>query len=351
MKTSSYIPSLDGLRAISILIVFIAHVGFSHIVPGGFGVTVFFFLSGYLITTLMTREWDRYGGISQRAFYMRRVLRLGPPIVVTLCIAYGLLALGLAEGKADPMTVISQILFFYNYYSLYGPDAGTVKGLEILWSLAVEEHFYLIWPTLFILLCARSVRTRWLVVLLVVALLWRCLRYYGFGSYEWIIYISTDTRLDSMLYGCLLAILSWKGQADRLFPAARLPRVLLIAGAFAVLLLCLVIREDGFRSTLRYTLQGLALMPLFHYAVTRPNDLLFRPLNWRFMRKLGMWSYTIYLMHFVIVRALVYNGVADYGEPLLVGLAGLLSLGYGAAVYHFVEKPFQPLRKRLTGHG
>lgn len=350
-SSPSYIPSLDGLRAISILIVFVAHVGFGNVVPGGFGVTVFFFLSGYLITTLLTRELDQFGTISQPAFYLRRVLRLGPPIVITLILAIGLSALGLAQGEADPMTLLSQIFFFYNYYALYASDAGTVQGMEILWSLAVEEHFYLIWPALFILLAGGKIGLRTLLGILVAILIWRFVRYYAFGASEWTIYVSTDTRFDSLLYGCLLAILAWKGHADRLFPATLHIRIAYIGAALIVLVLCLLIRDGAFRSTLRYSLQGLALMPIFHYAVTRPRDLIFRPLNWKPMRKIGQWSYTIYLGHFVIINALIYNGVATSASPLLIVLSGALSAAYAAAVYRWLEKPLHPLRRQLTGHG
>src|SRR5262245_8347810 len=82
------IPSLDGIRALSVIIVMLSHVGYGDIVPGGLGVTVFFFLSGYLITTLMLSEYRRTGAISIANFYLRRAFRLLPPLLVTLLIAY-----------------------------------------------------------------------------------------------------------------------------------------------------------------------------------------------------------------------------------------------------------------------
>ena len=88
------IPSLDGLRAISILIVLVSHAGYGSVVPGGLGVTIFFFLSGYLITTLLMDERERLGRIHIGKFYLRRVLRLFPPLLVTLAVAYSLVWLG-----------------------------------------------------------------------------------------------------------------------------------------------------------------------------------------------------------------------------------------------------------------
>ena len=83
-----HIPSLDGIRAIAVLIVFLSHVGLPYI-PGGFGVTIFFFLSGYLITTLLRREYERSNRIDFKKFYMRRVLRILPPFYVVLFLAIG----------------------------------------------------------------------------------------------------------------------------------------------------------------------------------------------------------------------------------------------------------------------
>ncbi len=334
----------------SIALVFISHAGFGHIVPGGFGVTIFFFLSGYLITTLLTREWDRYGSIAQAAFYLRRIVRLGPPILLALCVSLLLAALGWAEGQIDLMTITSQVLFYYNYFSLYGDDPATVDGLGILWSLAVEEHFYLIWPTVFILLVSRAFEIRYLIGFLVAVLLWRGIRYFGFGSSEWTIYISTDTRLDSLLYGCLLAMLVWRGHADRLFNAALHMRVIWIVIAVGMLLVSFLVSDDAFRSIPRYSLQGLALMPIFYYAVTQPSDIWFRPLNWVAVRRIGQWSFTIYLIHFVIINSLIFNEIAAPGDLSLVVLSAVLSIILAAATYRWIEKPLHPLRRRLTGH-
>jgi peptidoglycan/LPS O-acetylase OafA/YrhL len=345
---TSYIPSLDGLRAVSILIVFLAHAGVSHLIPGGFGVTVFFFLSGYLITTLLTREMDRHGAVAFGAFYMRRLVRLGPPLALTLLFATALVLAGIASGDLSAATFASQILFFYNYFSLYGGGGGSVDGLGILWSLAVEEHFYLIWPALFVLFVRGRLQLWHLSALIVAILVWRAVRLLLLGTPEWTIYISTDTRLDSMLFGCLLALMTWRGVADRLMPGGAV-RWALTAGALGLLAVSFLVRDDVFRSTLRYTLQGIALMPIFHYAVTRPESWMHRPLNWAPIRWIGLYSYTIYLVHFVVIGALERNAVAERGGLLFVVLAGLISVGFAAAVYRFAERPLKPLRARLTG--
>jgi peptidoglycan/LPS O-acetylase OafA/YrhL len=104
------IPSLDGIRALSVLIVVLAHSGF-EIVPGGLGVTIFFFLSGYLITTLMLAEYERSGRLSIPKFYARRFFRLMPPLIITLAIAYSLTFSGLLPGGITAAGLAAQLLY------------------------------------------------------------------------------------------------------------------------------------------------------------------------------------------------------------------------------------------------
>ncbi len=343
------IPSLDGLRAVSILLVFLGHLGLNISIPGGFGVTVFFFLSGFLITTLLLREYHAYQSISLSRFYLRRILRLAPPLLLTLLGAALLVWAGYAKGTLDPATLTSQLFFFYNYFSLYGPVQPVVEGLGILWSLSVEEHFYLIWPLMFLLLMWGRIRLHHLVGLIVLSLIWRYVQFLGFGVDEWAIYISTDTRFDSLLFGCVLAILH-----DR---ALVVPRLLqhqgfmyaILGVAFVAILFSFFYRDPMFRSTWRYTLQGLALMPIFHFAVTRPKALIFQPLNWGFVRRVGIWSYTLYLCHFVIIKSLQINGFSPDNIIVFTLIAFGLSCLWAELVYRVGEKPFHKMRKKLAG--
>jgi peptidoglycan/LPS O-acetylase OafA/YrhL len=110
-----HIPSLDGLRAISFLIVFVAHSGLEWIVPGGFGVTVFFYLSGFLITTLMRVEYRRDGTVSLRAFYVRRVLRILPPFYLVLVLAHALTLVHVLPGQLEAGPVLGGEVFHLLY--------------------------------------------------------------------------------------------------------------------------------------------------------------------------------------------------------------------------------------------
>lgn len=344
-----HIPSLDGLRAGSIGLVFASHAGYDHVVPGGLGVTVFFFISGFLITTLLFREILRYGSVSYAAFYARRALRLMPPLLVVLLTGMLLVGTGILTGRIDTPTVISQIFFVFNYFDVYGP-ARPIPGQEVFWSLSVEEHFYLIWPAVFTLLLAMSRGANGVfVILLLLFPIWRAVRWYLFGDTPGELYYLSDVRLDSLLYGCWLAVLMARG---RIPAAADRKDVRLAALGLSLLVLAFTIayRDEGFRNVWRYSLQGIALMPIFYYAVTSPKWWAFRPLNWSAVRMVGVLSYTIYLIHFTLIELVEqHTGLYDGGPRVLLA-AILLSLGYAAAVHWLVERPSARLRRRVTGH-
>lgn len=332
------IPSLDGIRAVSVAIVFFAHARVSSIIAGGFGVTIFFFLSGFLITTLFVREWRDTGGINIGNFYIRRFLRLSPPLFATLGSAYLLLYLGFAEGEFEPLAVLSQVFYFHNYYLAIFPDSGSVvSGLQPLWSLSVEEHFYMIFPLIFLLLSRGRIDIRHICGLLALIIIWRYVRFQFLLGTQWEIYISTDTRFDSILFGCLLALLERNGAADRIFPENRNRMVLWLLAAFLILGASILARDMTFRSTLRYTVQGLALMVIFHYAVTRPDFALFRPLNNRWVRLIGLYSYSIYLSHYVIIRLFLRHEWFEDNHLLFVLVSATVSICYAAFVWHVIE--------------
>jgi peptidoglycan/LPS O-acetylase OafA/YrhL len=347
---ATHIASLDGIRAISVLIVVIAHGGFGHLVPGGFGVTVFFFLSGYLITTLLIREWDRFGGIAFKAFYLRRLLRLSPPLLATMLASAALVLIGLAEGDLSPAAIAAQLFFVFNYYALMGGLGENVAGLGVLWSLSVEEHFYMIWPALFVLLARRRFDMRTIVYMLIAVLLWRTFRFIGLDHSENSIYLATDTRFDSLLFGCLLAFAQRTELTSRLFPSSTPALAFWTAAGLGALLFTLLFRDDVFRSTLRYSIQGAAMIPLFHYAVSQPDRAIFKPLNWSWVARVGTWSYTIYLGHFVIIKVLQAQPLVPDNPAVITAIGFALSALWAHVVYEYLEKPLRPLRKRLTGH-
>ena len=122
-NTGMHIPSLDGLRAVSIAIVFAGHAGAGDIIPGGFGVTVFFVVSGYLITTLMRMEYERTDRVSIRNFYTRRAFRILPLFYVVLTgVLVATLVFGLGTGTADAGATTAQYAHVSNYWAILQPS-------------------------------------------------------------------------------------------------------------------------------------------------------------------------------------------------------------------------------------
>lgn len=360
-----YIPGLDGLRAGAVLLVLVAHLGFSTAIPGGFGVTLFFFVSGLLITRLLLAEHAQYGRIAIGRFYVRRLFRLYPALLVAVALAA--LTFSAAGGLMSWGKVTSALFYYANYYGIvmqFGQGRDGFDPFSILWSLAVEEQYYLVFPFLCLAVLTgfsglRAYRRFSLVLVcaVVLVLLWRSIVHLYGGSSDYI-YMATDTRIDSILYGALLALILAGDQHRRWrqFSVNRLVQVL----SLALLLACFLVRAPGFRDTLRYSLQGLALMPLVTaLCFTGSLGRLTRLMETLPARRVGKWSYSLYLYHpIAIVFAEICWGPGSLGParigwhtyPLFALTAVLLSFGLAVASYTFVEKPFLRWRRRFGAH-
>jgi peptidoglycan/LPS O-acetylase OafA/YrhL len=177
-------------------------------------------------------------------------------------------------------------------------------------------------------------------------LAWRCWLVYGLHVPTDRTYMASDTRVDSILFGCALAVYG----NPKVDGPSRLPEKAwkwgLVPVALVVLLLTFVVRDANFRESVRYTVQGVALTPVFIAAVRYPGWLLFRPLNTRIANFLGVLSYSLYLVHYSIVD-LVHARVPVH--PVVQGALALgASIGLAWAIYRLVEKPCARLRKRLS---
>ena len=350
-----YIPSLDGIRAIAFLIVFLSHAGLK-LVPGGFGVTVFFFLSGYLITTMLRREHERSNRIDFKKFYMRRVLRIWPPFYIVLFLALGVsfLAGTYPDFSGENLKAfITQFFHYSNYYNIEYGNKFMALGTEVYWSLAVEEHFYLLFPLLYVLLrrfgLGSSLQASIFLGICLLVLLWRCLLVFKMGADYDRIFFATDTRVDSILFGCALAVAGNPAlDQDRQISEQILKYVLLPLGV-VLLLGSLLVRTDDFRDTVRYSIQGIALYPIFIAAIRFPDWIIFQPLNWRWMRFVGVLSYSLYLVHYVVIRALK-TAMPELGM-LGIGVASLaISLALSYAIYVLAEVPAAKLKKKFVSH-
>jgi len=351
-NVAQHIASLDGIRACAVMLVFVAHAGLKGRVPGEFGVTVFFFLSGYLITTLLRVEHERNGSISFRAFYLRRVLRIFPPFYLVLGAATVLWLLHVLPAPYPAFSwdgVLSQVFFLTNYYIvLHGWWDGHAQGTWIFWSLAVEEHFYLLFPLVYVLLLrfvpSRHRQALALAGLCGLVLAWRLVLVLALGAGKDRTYVATDTRIDSILFGCILAILA-NPVLDRVRIGDNALRFVWVPLAVVGLLLSFAIRNPRFQETTAYTIQGICLFPLFIAAVRLADWGPFRLLNWRAISFVGVLSYSIYLLHPTVlwtVNPLPVPGLVQ----ALIALAATLAIAYG--IYVVVEKPAARLRRRLS---
>ncbi|MDQ4069687.1 MAG: acyltransferase, partial [Actinomycetota bacterium] len=215
-----YRPALDGVRALAVMLVVAVHVTYVLVpawagrwVPGGFlGVDVFFVLSGFLITTLLLEEHHRSGRVSLRGFYVRRARRLLPAVGVLL-LAHGVLtALIRADLGHEARSAAAVALYGANWVIAAGGSLSA--GLGHLWSLSVEEQFYMVWPVLLLaaLRCRRP--TAVIVVIAVAGIVWAI----GVRAWLWLegagwdaIYVRTDARLDELFMGALLAVTFRRG--------------------------------------------------------------------------------------------------------------------------------------------
>ena len=356
-----HIPGLDGLRAIAVLFVLLAHFGLHFVVPGGFGVTLFFFISGALITGNLLSEIDRSGGIDVKAFYLRRFFRLYPALVVLVVLSACIYPL---FGGRVTLWDISAALFYYaNYYNYYvgfmqgtNPLFGDFSTFGILWSLAVEEQYYLLFPLLIAVIGkSDKLMLRTFVGVALFCICWRTLlSALGEGSNR--IYSFADTRIDSILYGALLVLIN--RVIERTSRMKRIGVLLQDRFAFGLgifgLLLSFLIRDDWFRDTLRYSLQGISLMPVVQYlCFSGRQSALTKLLEASWLRRIGALSYSLYLFHGVAIVVGENAFEVSYLDPIRH-----MPLGYFLLVVpltfllahlslEFVEKPMNKYRRRF----
>jgi peptidoglycan/LPS O-acetylase OafA/YrhL len=349
LASARHIPSLDGIRALSFLVVFLDHSSPPAVLRNGdLGVTTFFLLSGFLITTLMRREFDNYGSVAIGHFYLRRALRIMPPLYLVLLAASLTALLFYPRGTLDGPTLAAQALFYANYQSIYGTPRE-IPGTGGLWSLAVEEHFYLLFPWLYVAMrtwrLPRPGQAALLWGLCALIMIWRCYLVSS-GPRSGHIYGATDTRADSILFGCALAV--WNNPAlDQPRLASSVWKYCLLPVAVAALIASLAIRSQLFRQTGYFSLQGAALALLLVAAIRFHAWPLFRWLNYRPIAFIGVLSYSLYLVHAVLL-SLVERLWPQWHAPLRSLVALCASLLISWAIYLCVERPCARLRKKLS---
>lgn len=343
------IPSLDGVRALSFLLVFVSHMGFLGSRPGGFAVSVFFLLSGYLITTLLIKEHRNTGTISLRNFYFRRTLRIFPSMYTVLIVCSLLSYWHLLKTPFNAAAAFFEALYLENYAFWWNLASGRhsfyVDGTGHFWSLCVEEHFYLLFPFFLLVMLRKKMSfeqiSTTLVVLCFVALAWRLLAVRVMPIGEEYCYLATDTRLDSILWGCFLATAEHSDRWRRAFTYDRLSK--LLPFAFLALALTFIFHTIG-RMTFRFTIQSIALLPILYLITHFEKSWLARPLNHPVLVHLGILSYALYLVHGAIIE--IVSSHVHARRVILWPLCGAATYLAAMALHWSVERPFYALRAR-----
>ena len=345
-----HIPSLDGIRALSFLLVFLSHAGLEKVVPGLFGVAVFFFLSGYLITTLMRCEIESTGTLSLRNFFLRRALRILPPFYLVIVVLILVVRFGWLPGSLSTADLLVTLLYLTNYWNIFVHQIH-MPGFNIFWSLSVEEHFYIVFPFVMLLMTRlKWTRYRQAALLLAVCalvLVWRCELVYqahvlthSYGAYgdplrTW---FATDTRIDSILFGCVLALVG-----NPMLDKGPKHSWLAAGVGVGVLVGTFVYRDPEFRETWRYTLQAIALFPLLILTIRAHAHPLLRWLEAPALRTVGVLSYTLYLVHYP--AQMLANRWTSHRVPAFA-LAFALALAFAWAMRQLVEQPLARARRR-----
>jgi peptidoglycan/LPS O-acetylase OafA/YrhL len=344
-RADFHIPSLDGIRGVAALIVFGSHCGLENVIPGGLGVTVFFVLSGFLITVLLTAEFEKSATISLRRFYLRRIYRILPPMYIVLGLLLTPFVLGRTHAQLTTGGLIAQFAQLTNYYVILHGVHSIVPATAGMWSLSVEEHFYLLYPIgLWFALSRWNYRriAAGLAGICALVLAWRCAAVL-LGFSDGYTYTATECRIDSLLYGCILALAANPTDRSALLSERRAPWILI--AALLVLVFTLIERNAFFRETFRYSLQGLALMPLFYCAVKFHDWICFRWLSAKPLVWMGLISYTFYLVH---VKALAIVSRYIENDAWLANAGGfVVAIVFSTLMYVLVEKHLAALRRRL----
>jgi peptidoglycan/LPS O-acetylase OafA/YrhL len=345
-----HIPGLNGLRGIAVIGVMLCHAQLRFFKGGYLGVDIFFVLSGFLITSLLLKEYDANGTINLRLFYMRRVLRLGPALLTLLIVLMPISLVVLNGTKAryhlvDTMITLCYVANWARAFRIHPPFL-----LAHAWSLSIEEQFYILWPPLLLLLL-RRVSSRWKVLsgVLILAVVVCSVRIWMTHSGVRLDRMSNglDTRADSLLTGCALGLLLF----GRTLPAEAVGKVFRCMPLASVCAACglaavALVADPGGRFMFYWGMVCVELLSaVLICAVVASRDVLVaRILSYRPLVAVGTISYGLYLWHFPVYMIIHYSGYSRKAE-FFVGT--IVTFICASASYFWIETPALRLKDRL----
>lgn len=333
-------PALDGLRALAILSVVAVHCRVPEIPGGTLGVDLFFVLSGYLITSLLLQEFNATGSVDLPRFYVKRLIRLWPPLLsmlaAYLCVAPMAWPDWSAGQHLRDASLAAVYLSDYSYAVWQLP-----RFLLHTWSLAIEEQFYLLWPVALIVLLRKGWTPRRSALMLSalwlgVTLLWRPANAAYFTSLVPAFY-RFDTHMTGLLVGCVIALSGMKISSDR-------SALLIGAASLAVIIGGLLFWVEDAPG---YLILGLAPTELaaggLVLSLLNNGHPVYRLFAWRPAAYLGQISYAVYLWHYPIARFLR----EDTTPYLTFAITMSLSISIAMLSWHLLERPLARLRHRI----
>ncbi len=343
-KSHGYLPQLDGMRAIAVLMVVVAHVGsffpsanIGEYMLGGRGVTIFFVLSGYLITSLALNEEAKHGRLSFKAFYIRRTFRIFPLYYLVLLL-YCLLVLGLGFVPDKRDGLIKVLPYYFTYFqeiglNVIGPDKVPFGQS---WSLGYEEKFYLLWPlVIFGFLKARKALRPYVAGALI-AFFAAC----GLAA-------PPDTAVGLLfpyyhiLVGCLLALLQPRASNRRSTLPLTYPALALVLLSQFVVPRVASAPLAGMLNAIAYTIAVAG----FFAGILTEETFVRRALAWRGLVFVGTVSYGVYLIHVLCIHACLRVSQ----NPLIVLLlSAVTSIAIAAVLYRVIESPLIAVGRRLS---
>ncbi len=307
-----YRPELDGIRAVAVLGVMVHHANVQVLIGGHAGVSVFFTLSGFLITTLLLQERQLTGRVDLLAFYTRRAARLLPALVVTLVVTSVLTILAFRGDAVKSVVFAGGAALFYSANIVALTMSHTLPHLLPFgwaWSLSMEEQFYLVWPVILVLALRRRAARSWLLSIAVAGIafsIWQKFHLTFANGWNDHLYVGPDTRMDALLFGCVLALCLNRRSGQAGEAVGRLSRVLAGAAGCAGLVLVIGVYHYGLVEddrTYRLALPAIALgtCALILAGLFSPSSPVSRLLRTSLLVRLGQVSYGLYLWNFVLL--------------------------------------------------